>query len=56
MTLLMWVGPLLAQTYDEQAAPALNDRSTTMEWLIAAGFLVGCLGVAFKPAKRANLK
>jgi hypothetical protein len=52
----MLAGPLLAQTYDQQPAPTLNDRSTTMEWLIAAGFLVGCLGVAFKSAKRANLK
>ena len=56
MTILMWAGPLMAQTYAEEPPKSLEDRSTTIEWLIAAGFLVGCLGVAFKPAKRANIK
>lgn len=56
MSILMWAGPVLAQTYQEQPAAPMGERSTTIEWLIAAGFLVGCLGVAFKPAKRANIK
>ena len=55
MSILLWAGPVLAQTYEEQPAPPMNEKSTTIEWLIAAGFLVGCLGVAFKPAKRANI-
>ena len=56
MTLFLWAGPVLAQTYEEQPSPSMHEKSGTVEWLIAAGFLVGCLGVAFKPAKRANIK
>ena len=56
MGILWWVGPVLAQTYKEVPPKAMDEKSTTIEWLIAAGFLVGCLGVAFKPAKRSNIK
>jgi len=54
--ILLWVGPVLAQTYEEHPPQGLGDKSTTIEWLIATGFLIGCLVVAFKPAKRANIK
>lgn len=54
--LLSGVGPALAQTYEEHPPQSLSEKSTTIEWLIATGFLVGCLVVAFKPAKRANIK
>ncbi len=53
---LLSAGPVLAQTYEEQPPPGMKEKATTIEWLIAAGFLVGCLGVAFKPAKRSNIK
>ncbi len=49
-------GSALAQVYEEPAAGTMNERSTTWEWLYAGVFLVGCLVVAFKPAKRANMR
>jgi hypothetical protein len=53
---LLWAGPLLAQTYDEPAPQSMTEKSAATEWLITGAFLVGCLVVAFKPAKRSNLK
>ena len=55
LSVLLWAGPLLAQ-YDEPAPQSMPEKSTATEWLIAGAFLVGCLVVAFKPAKRSNLK
>ncbi len=56
--LLLSATPLLAQSYDvpTESGPKVEDRSVAKEWLIGAIFLVGCLVVAFKPAKRANLR
>jgi len=42
--------------YDEPNPVILEKKSTAMEWLIAGIFLVGCMVIAFKPAKRSNLK
>ncbi len=53
---LMLSGAALAQVYEEPAAGSMSERSTTWEWLYAGVFLVGCLVVAFKPAKRANMR
>ena len=53
---LMLAAPALAQTYEQTAPSALQEKGGTVEWLIAAAFLVACLVVAFKPAKRSNLK
>ena len=47
---------VLAQAYDEPKPVVLEKKSTAMEWLIAGIFLVGCMVIAFKPAKRSNLK
>ncbi|HSW47373.1 MAG TPA: hypothetical protein VLM89_17555 [Phycisphaerae bacterium] len=55
-SVMLWVGPVLAQTYEEEPPKDMAAKSSAMEWLIAAAFLVGCLVVAFKPAKRSNLK
>ena len=35
---------------------AAKGDSQTKEWIIAAVFVVGCLVLAFKPAKRSNRK
>ncbi|MHC4442272.1 MAG: hypothetical protein ACYTF1_05705 [Planctomycetota bacterium] len=48
-------GAVLAQ-YVETKPTVLKKDSTAIEWLIAGIFLVGCMVVAFKPAKRSNLK
>jgi hypothetical protein len=50
--------PLSAQTYDipQEADTKATERTVWHEWLIGSIFLVGCLVVAFKPAKRANLR
>ncbi len=55
---LLSATPLMAQSYDVPVdnGPKVEDRSVAKEWLIGAIFLVGCLVVAFKPAKRANLR
>lgn len=49
----------LGQQY-EAPRPATGEGaaadSTALEWGIGAVFLVGCLVVAFKPTKRANLR
>jgi len=46
-----------AQSY-EQPPPKIfsQDQSMLMPWLYGLAFLIGCLVVAFKPAKRANLQ
>lgn len=48
--------PLMAQSYEAADSKANLDKSVAKEWLIGSIFLVGCLVVAFKPAKRANLR
>ena len=58
VTVLLSATPLMAQAYDvtQEAESKSADRSVWHEWLIGSIFLVGCLVVAFKPAKRANLR
>lgn len=54
---LLFATTLSAQTIDiSTEADLKSDRSVWMEWLIGSIFLVGCLVVAFKPAKRADLR
>jgi hypothetical protein len=48
--------PLMGQSYTVDGPPEIKERSVAKEWAIGAVFLVGCLVVAFKPAKRANLR
>ena len=50
------VAMVLAQSYQEVDPVILEKKSTAMEWLMAGIFLIGCMVVAFKPAKRSNLK
>ena len=54
--LLVWATPLLGQTYNEPSPKIPAEKGTSVEWLMAAIFMVGCLVVAFKPARRSNLK
>jgi hypothetical protein len=54
--LLVWVPSLWAQTYIEPPPSMLPEEGTAIQWLMVAIFLVACLVVAFKPAKRANLR
>jgi len=54
--MLLPAAPALAQTYTQTPPTGLQEKGGTVEWLMAAGFLVACLVVAFKPAKRSNLK
>jgi len=49
-------GLALAQTYTEKMPASMPEKGTAIEWLFAAIFLVGCLVLGFKPAKRANLR
>ncbi len=56
MGLLLAAAPALAQKPYEAPKYSSKDRSTMIEWGIGAGFLIGCLVVAFKPSKRSNLK
>jgi hypothetical protein len=57
VVLLLLQSVTWAQSYE---APALKiytpDQSMLMPWLYGLAFLIGCLVVAFKPAKRANLQ
>ena len=55
---LLSATPLSAQTYDipTEVETKADERSVWKEWLIGSIFLVGCLVVAFKPAKRADLR
>lgn len=43
-------------TYSEPPPSAVTKDSMWVEWLIAAVCVVGCLVIAFKPAKRSNLE
>ena len=47
----------MAQSY-ELPPPNVSttERSLLWPWLYGLAFLIGCLVVAFKPAKRANLQ
>lgn len=60
LTVLMsWVltaPPVLAQSREVVSRKSGAEESVMIEWLIGAVFLVGCLVVAFKPAKRSNLQ
>jgi len=47
---------VLAQSYKVTKPKILEKESTAMEWLYAGTFLVGCMVIAFKPAKRSNLR
>lgn len=44
------------QSYETSPLEKVKDKSTMVEWGIGAIFLVGALVVAFKPAKRSNLR
>ncbi|MBP7934476.1 MAG: hypothetical protein KA354_07480 [Phycisphaerae bacterium] len=54
--LTVWVAPLLGQSYTEPAPKIPTEKGSAVEWLAAAIFMVCCLAVAFKPARRSNLK
>lgn len=55
--ILAMAGPAMAQTYDlPQPKTVSEEPSLLYPWLFGLAFLVGCLVVAFKPAKRANLQ
>lgn len=58
-TVIFWLAgaqALLAQeVFQETEVSAIPSEGSAITWLIGAGFIVGALVVAFKPAKRANL-
>jgi hypothetical protein len=58
LSVLLWAGPVLAQinSYTEQKPKSMNEKSTTIEWLMTGAFLIGCLVVSFKPANRSKMK
>ena len=53
---LATAGQILAQEIMDPPKTVVADKSTAMQWLITAVFLVGCLVVGFKPAKRSKLE
>jgi len=54
--ILILTAPVLGQTYEQSGPAPMPEKGGTVEWLIAAAFLVACLVVAFKPAARSNLR
>jgi hypothetical protein len=56
MTFLMSALPAVAQTYERDVKKLSGDQSVMYQWLIGTVFLIGSLVVAFKPAKRSNLR
>lgn len=54
--LLLSATPLAAQSYQAPEPSKPKEKSVAKEWGIATVFIIGCLVVAFKPAKRANLR
>ncbi len=57
VALLMAPYAALAQVqYPVPEMTTVARESIWLEWVIAAVFLVGCLMLAFKPAKRSNLQ
>lgn len=57
--LMMTAMNSLGQEYDlpkPRSAEQLTEESTVLAWGIGVVFVIGCLVVAFKPAKRANLR
>jgi amino acid transporter len=54
---LLGASPALGQlTYDYAAPVTVAKESTWVEWVIGAIFILGCLVVAFKGAKRSKLE
>ena len=55
--LLLSAGTALAQQeYETLSFKVQEERSTALAWGIGTIFVIGCLVVAFKPAKRSNLR
>jgi len=54
--IVMCAAPALAQTYEQKIPTSTGEKGVMIEWLIATAFLIACLVVSFKPAKRSNLK
>jgi hypothetical protein len=54
--ILLPAGAALAQQEYESVPLSYKEVSTTIPWVIGAVFVVATLVVAFKPAKRSNLK
>ncbi len=53
---LLTVQPVIGQVYTKPEATSSGSDSTWLEWLIGSAFMIGCLFVAFKSSKRANLE
>lgn len=49
-------GSAHAQEQQEEAVPKIAASKPAIEWTIGAGFLVGCLIVAFKNSKRSHVQ
>lgn len=55
--LLLQAVPVLAQSYELPQPKTVGGESSMLwPWLYGLAFLIGCMAVAFKPAKRANLQ
>ncbi len=59
-TAILWLAgiqTLLAQqAIQEDSVSEIPSEGSALTWLIGAGFIIGALVVAFKPAKRSNLQ
>ena len=53
---LLTAAAAMAQTAYDPPKLTSNERGSMAEWGIGALFLIACLVVAFKPAKRSNLR
>jgi FtsH-binding integral membrane protein len=57
LALLATTAVAAAQTYEVVAPKVVSaEQSLLWEWIYGLVFVVGCLVVAFKPAKRSNLQ
>lgn len=54
--ILATAGQAIAQEMKLTPPSVVVEKSSAMQWLITVVFLVGCLVVAFKPAKRSKLE
>ncbi len=47
---------VFAQEYEAPELSTTEAGGSAMDWLFMAGFVIGCMVVAFLPCKRSNLQ
>ena len=58
VVLLVLAAPALAQDDEDKPffdVPALPPEKPWIQWLLGVGFMIGCLGIAFKNPHRTHL-